>query len=77
MNKKQKRLLGEARQKAQREASINSGLQAQARDREMRAKKAREAKAEEARKQASAAAPDIKAMAKPITRREFENTGRE
>jgi hypothetical protein len=48
--KKQKRALGEARQKANREASIAIGLKAQQRDRERREKKAKEA-ADKAREQ--------------------------
>ena len=55
MRKSEKRARGEQRQAINRQASINSGLKAQARDRERRQKRAQEARlAESAKKVAKA-----------------------
>lgn len=55
MNKKTKRAIGEARQKAHRAASIASGLKAQAKDREVRTAKAKRSKEDLERKNAKKA----------------------
>lgn len=62
MNKKTKRAIGEAKQSANRAASIASGLRAQAKDREARTAKAKRAEEDLKRKNAKKA---LDGMPKP------------